>query len=44
MAILKALEHIQYSKTGEKTVLVYTDCQITLKMLKNQKIHMHLIE
>ena len=44
MAILKALEHIQYSKTGEKTVLVYTDGQITLKMLQNQKIHTHLIE
>jgi len=44
MAILKALEHIQYSKTGEKTILVYTDSQITLKMLQNQKIHMHLIE
>ena len=44
MAILKALEHIQYSKTGGKTVLVYTDSQMTIKMLQNQKIHMHLIE
>jgi ribonuclease HI len=44
MAILNALEHIQYSKTEKKTVLVYTDSQITLKMLQNQKIHTHLIE
>jgi hypothetical protein len=30
MAILKALEYIQYMKVGEKTVLVYTDSRITL--------------
>ena len=30
MAILKALEYIQYSKAGEKTVLVFTDSRITL--------------
>jgi len=34
MAILKALEYIQYMKVGEKTVLVYTDSRITLKLLK----------
>jgi ribonuclease HI len=44
MAILKALEQIQYSKTKNKTVLVYADSQITLKMLQIQKIHTHLIK
>jgi len=42
MAILKALEYIQYSK--EKTVPVYTDSRITLQLLQNQKKHTHIIE
>ena len=37
MAILKALDYIQYMKVGEKTVLEYTDSRITLQLLKNQK-------
>jgi len=44
MAILKALEYIQYSKADEKTVLAYTDCRITLQLLQNQKKHTHIIE
>ena len=44
MAILKALEYIQYSNAGEKAVLVYTDSRITLQLLQNQKKHTHLIE
>jgi len=44
MAILKALEYIQYSKADEKTVLVYTDSRITLQLLQNQKKHKHIIE
>jgi ribonuclease HI len=43
MVILKAQEYTQYSKTVEKTVLVYTDSQITLQMLQNKKKHTHLI-
>jgi len=35
MAILKALEYIQYSKADEKTLLVYTDSRVTLQLLKN---------
>ena len=44
MAILKALDYIQYMKVGEKTVLVYTDSRITLQLLKNQKKHTKLID
>jgi len=44
MAILRALEYIQYSKADEKTVLVYTDSQISLQLLQNQKKHTHIIE
>ena len=44
MAILKALEYIQYSKADEKTVLVYTDSWITLQLLQNQNKHTHIIE
>ena len=44
MAILKAFEYIQYLKADEKTVLVYTDSQITLQLLQNQKKHTHIIE
>jgi ribonuclease HI len=44
MAILRALEYIQYSKADEKTVLVYTDSQISLQLLQNQKKHTHNIE
>ena len=44
MAILKALEFIQNSKAGKKTVLIYTDSRITLQLLQNQKKHTNLIE
>ena len=44
MAILKALEFIQNSKAGKKTVLIYTDIQITLQLLQNQKKHTNLVE
>jgi len=44
MAILKALEYIQYSEAGEKSALVYRDSRITLQLLQNQKEHTHLIE
>jgi hypothetical protein len=44
MAILKALEYIQYMKVGEKTALVYIDSQITLQLLKNQKRHTSLTD
>ena len=44
MAILKALEYIQYSEAGGKSALVYRDSRITLQLLQNQKEHTHLIE
>jgi ribonuclease HI len=44
MAILKALEYVQYMKVGEKTALVYTDSRITLQLLKNQKRPTNLID
>jgi ribonuclease HI len=44
MVTLKALEHIQLLKAGEKSVLVYTDSRITLQLLQNQKKHAHIIE
>jgi ribonuclease HI len=44
MAILRALEYIQYMKVGEKTALVYTDSRVTLQLLNNQKKHTHLID
>jgi len=44
MAILKAMEYIQYLKEEEKTVLVYTDSRITPQLLQNQKRHTHLID
>jgi ribonuclease HI len=44
MAVLKALEYIQYSEAGEKSALVYRDSRITLQLLQNQKEHTHLIE
>jgi len=44
MAILKALEYIQYSKADEKTVPVHTDSRITLQLLQNQNKHTHMIE
>ena len=44
LAILKALENIQHTKTNEGTVLVSTDSQITLESLKNWKKHTYLIE
>jgi len=44
MAILKALEYIQYKESGKKSVLVHTDRRITLQLLQNQKKHTHFIE
>ena len=44
MAILKALEYIQYTESEEKSVLVYTDSRITLQLLQNQKKHTSLTE
>jgi len=44
LAILKALEIIQYLDTDERTVQILTDSRITLDSLKNRKNHTHLIE
>jgi ribonuclease HI len=44
LAILKALECIQYMKVGEKTGLVHTDSKITLQLLKHQRKHTQLID
>jgi hypothetical protein len=44
LAILKALENMQYLETNERTVLVSTDSRITLEALKNRKNHTYLIE
>ena len=44
LAILKALEKIQYLETNEKTVLVSSDTLITLESLKNRKNHTYLIK
>jgi hypothetical protein len=39
MAILKALENIEYLKTNDRRVLISTDSRITLESLKNRKNH-----
>ena len=44
MAILKALEYMQYTESGEKSVLIHTDSRITLQLLQNQKKHTWLME
>jgi ribonuclease HI len=44
MAILIALENIEYLKTNDKTVLISTDSRISLESLKNRKTHTYLIE
>jgi ribonuclease HI len=44
LAILKALENIQYLETNERTVLVSTDSRITLDSFKNRKNHTYLIK
>jgi ribonuclease HI len=44
LAILKALENIQYLETNDRTVLVSTDSRITLQALKNRMNHTYLIE
>ena len=41
LAILKALESIQYLDTDERTVQILTDSRIALESLKN---HTHLTE
>jgi hypothetical protein len=37
LAILKALENIQYLETNDRTVLISTDSRITLESLKTEK-------
>ena len=44
LAILKALENIQYMETNERTVIVPTDSRITLESLKNRKNHTYIIK
>ena len=44
LAILKALENVQYMETNERTVIVSTDSRITLESPKNRKKHTQLIE
>ena len=44
LAILKALENIQYMETDERTVIVATDSRITLESLINRKNHTNCIE
>jgi ribonuclease HI len=44
MAILKALENIEYFKTNDRRVLISIDSQISLESLKNRKNHTYLIE
>ena len=44
MAILKALEYIQYTESGEKSILVHTESRITIHLLQNQKKQALLIE
>ena len=44
IAILKALEHIEVTETGDKIVLIHTDSQRTLQLLQNKEEHTRLIE
>ena len=44
LAILKALENLQFLETNDRTALIYTDSRITLESLKNRKKHTYLIE
>jgi len=39
MAMLKALEYIQYAESGEKSVLVHTDSRITLQLLQPEETY-----
>ena len=43
LAILKALENIQYMETDERTVIVSTDSRVTLESLKKRKNHTNRI-
>jgi hypothetical protein len=44
MAILKALENIEYLESNDRTVLISTDRRITSESIKNKKNHTYLIE
>ena len=44
LAILKALEAIDNTRTADKTATIYTDSQTTLDMLQNSKTHTNIIE
>jgi hypothetical protein len=44
LAILKALENIQYLETKDITVLISTDSRIILESLKNRKNHTYFID
>ena len=44
MAILKALEHIQSMESCDMIVLIHTESQITLQLLKKNKKNTRLIE
>ena len=44
LAILKALENLQFLKTNDKTAPINTDNRITLESLKTRKNHTYLIE
>jgi len=44
VAILKALENLQFLETNDKTALISTDSRITLESLKNRKNHTYLME
>ena len=44
LAILKALEALDNTRTVDKKATIYTDSQTTLSMLKNSKIHTNITE
>jgi len=44
LAILKALEALDNTRTVDKKATIYTDSQTTLSMLQNSKIHTNIIE
>jgi len=44
LAILKALENVQFLETNDRTVLIFTYSRIILESLKNRKNHTYLFE
>ena len=44
LAILKALENLQFLETNDKIALISTESRITLESLKNRKNHTYLVE